>query len=255
MIGAILVGLVVAAIVWFIAIGPKMTSAQEAREATTAQNDENDRLETTLLQRQKSAENVPDYTRELYAIRDLLPPSEDVPSLRRTLNDIMSSTGLVIEVERLSDPEPIIGGLSLSAPMAQVGLTSEIEGMLFTTLQATSFTIEFEGPLAKAWTVIEKLQSGEHRFMLITGLSISARGDTPEEGVRVIITAVVFTLDEGIPGITVRPDERPWPGTDEYFLELPTGSSVPSGNGSSETPTPEPSESPSPAASQSSGEG
>jgi hypothetical protein len=234
MIGAILVGLIVAAIVWFVAISPKLSSAQEARDATVAQIDGNVLLEDTLAERKLSAENVPDYTREIYKIRDILSPVEDIPALRRTIDDIMSGLGLSVKVENVTPPGPVLGGLSLLAPMAEVGLTSEIEGMQFSTLQATFVNIEIEGTLSQVCAVIDLLQSGEHRYMLVTNLTLTASGEGSEDKFRATIQAAIFTLDNGVDGLTVRPDERPWPGTEEETLETSSESvnlPVPSGEG------------------------
>lgn len=215
LIGTVLVGLVLAAIVFFLAISPKLASAQEAKEQTQAQIEQNDLLDITLLQRQKSAESVPEITREILTIREVLPPEEDVPSMRRLINDVMTTYGYTIESDSVSAPVVIAGGLSLQAQMEQVGLTSEVEGMLFTTLKATPFTVEALGPARSFGLLLEGLRSAGGRYVYITTLTTAADTAAGPGGIRATIGGVFFTLDNGVPGITKKPDERPWPGTED----------------------------------------
>jgi hypothetical protein len=214
-IGAILVGLIIAAAMWFLAISPKLSSAQAAREATTAQNDANVILARTLLQREKDAAEVPNYTREIYAIRDILPPTEDIPSVRRTIDEIVTSSGLNIEQDQIGGPQVIIGGISFASQMEEVGLTSLVEGMTFGTLLGTSYSFEVTGTTGQVIAIIDKLQKDDHRCFSITNLSITGSVSDDSDSVRASISLLFFTLDYGIPDITVRPPERPWPGTEE----------------------------------------
>jgi hypothetical protein len=223
-IGALLVGLIIGAIVWFVAISPKLSSASNARDEAFAQEDQNFNLEQTLLKRQKSAENEADYYRELYHIRDLLPPTEDVPGVRVLIDDIASDIGVTVQQERLSQAVPIVGGLSLAAPMEEVGLTSEIEGMLFGNLLATEFSIEFETSMDKILRFFDEVRNGDHRYILINSLSYTV-GDDPSK-IKVTIGVTFFTLDNGDPLIHVRPPERPWPGSEEEDEQSGIGSDI-----------------------------
>lgn len=216
-VGVLLIGMIVAAIVWFVAIGPKLSSAQDARDAALEQESHNTQLRATLQQRQKDEANLPNVERELYWIRDIIPTEDDIPSLRRMISGIVSAQGLEVQDESVTQSSPIIGGLSLAAPMAQVGLVSEIEGegFIFSTLEANSVTIRLDGPPTKILAIVDELQFGEHRYLLIESLSITWDRSGPQTEIRAIITASFFTLDRGVDGVTVRPEERPWPGTEE----------------------------------------
>ncbi|MCJ7826951.1 MAG: hypothetical protein MUP36_01740 [Demequinaceae bacterium] len=218
-IGAVLIGLIIAVATWFLVISPKLSSAQEAREATVAQLDTNGMLEITILERQEDAKEVPANIREIHAIRDILPPSEDVPALRRELDALVSAAGLTIDKESLSPPVALLGGLSLAAQMEQEGLTSQIEGMIFTSevgalvapsLLGVEFKLEVVGEWAKAYDLIDSIQVGDHQYILIRSLSM-----TRESEIRTSISGMYFILDKDDPDIVVRPEERPWPSTEE----------------------------------------
>lgn len=215
LVGAALIALILAALMWFVAINPKLASAQTTKEATDAQRVTNNDLANTLVQRKIDAENVPDYTRELYAIRESMPPIEDIPSVRSKVNEIVTSQGLVVELDNVGEPQPILGGLSLQTQMEAVGLTSEIEGMAFTTLLATPFSFEVVGPPAQVFAIMDALQTADGRYFGITSFTITpAESDIPNS-VRGSFSFFFYTLDYNTPGITVRPPERPWPGTEE----------------------------------------
>jgi len=216
---ALLIALIIAAIAWFLAIGPKLSSAQAAREETATQEDMNDLLELTLAQRQGEAQDLPDMERQLFWIRDILPPTEDCPSVRRLIDDAIAGKGVDVTVDSLQPPFIVPGGLSLAAPMERVGLTSAIEGMVFTTLEATRISVELSGDPYKIMDALYEMQFSEHRYFLVEGLSLDVVSDIE---LQAVVSGVFFTLDRGTEGITVRPDERPWPGTAEDEPEVNT---------------------------------
>jgi len=213
--GVILAGLIIAALTWFLAINPKLSSAQSARDEAIAQLDQNFRLQQELDKRTLDAESMPDFIREIQYIRDLLPPAEDVTEIRRLVNEIASDAGLLVQEDRVVPAEPILGGLSLAAVMDVVGLTSEIEGLTFSALSGVQYSLDIEGPVDKVIQVVEALSASDHRFVLVTSLTIIPSDSDNPGAVWATIGIIFFTLDSGNPDITIRPPERAWPGTEE----------------------------------------
>jgi hypothetical protein len=222
LLGAVMVGVVLAALVWFVGVSPKLSAAAQAHEATQTQRDQNDLLQLTLTAREKDAALKPTYERELFEIRDQLPNEENIPGVRRAIDEIVAKAGLEVENDHFSTPEYVLGGISLAAPMEAVGLTSNIEGLKFTTLVATEFGFEIVGSWEAVIQVILEMESGDHRYFQMNNISLSQ--ETTEGGgtgqVRAEINGLFFTLDHGVEGITVRPPERPWPGS-EKGIEQP----------------------------------
>ena len=215
LIGAILVGLIIAIATWFLGISPKLSGAQSAREETDSQNAANAGLQSTLDQRKADAAHVPDYTREIYTIRDTVPPIEGMDAVRRDFDAMAKESALTIQRDEQTDPVPVLGALSLAAAMDAVGLTSNIEGLTFTTLIATPFTIEVSGAVDNVYGFVDKLQTQTTRYILITQVNTAA---DPTKGPGVVVATIAgmyFTLDTGNAAITVRPTERPWPGAPE----------------------------------------
>ncbi len=222
LIGVVLVGFVIAALTWLVGVSPKLSAAATAQQAAMDQRNQNDILQVTLAERERDAVLVPTYKKELYEIRDVLPPNEDIPGVRGIINRIVSDAGLVVDNDSFTTPVPVPGGISLAAPMEEVGLTSPIEGMTFTTLYATDFSFEILGPWDAVDKVLLELEASDHRYLDITSCDISLeQSDTSQPGqVRASIGGTFFTLDYGVPNITVRPVERPWPGS-ESGIEPP----------------------------------
>lgn len=212
LIGAVLIGLIIAAITWFVAIGPKLNSASEARDQAEAQSSQNDVLQMNLNVLMEKKEHLPDYLREIENIRDLLPQTENVPDNRRLFDQIAKNHGLTISVDVVSNAELVLGGVSLAAAMEQVGLTSEIEGMTFTTLTATQYNISFKDPVLSVVDFIEELQATDGQYFLVNSFS---ENPTTSATVEITIGVVVFTLDYGDSTVHLRSPERPWPGTEE----------------------------------------
>jgi hypothetical protein len=212
----VFIGFLIAALTWLVGVNPRLSAAAQAREATADQNSQNDLLSLTLLQRQRDAELVPEYTRELYEIRDELPPTEDIPGVRRIINEIVTEAGLVVENDHFSSPVLVPGGVSLETQMAEVGLTSSIEGLTFTTLWATDFGFEVQGTWDQVVQVILGMENTRLRYFQMNSVNVvfveSEAGATGE--VRGTLSGTFFTLDPGDPNITVRPPRLPWPGSE-----------------------------------------
>jgi hypothetical protein len=217
LLGAVFVGFLIAALTWLFGVSPKLSAAASAQEAAVAQRDQNGILSTTLLTRQRDAALMPTYQRELYESRDALPPNEDIPSVRRLIDTIVTDAGLVVQTDHFSAPEPVPGGLSLKAQMEAVGLTSQIETLTFTNLIATEFGFEVVGSWEAVVQVIVALEGSDHRYLQMNNISVSSDTGNPGE-VRAVLNGLFFTLDYGVPNLTVRPPERPWPGSEEGNL-------------------------------------
>jgi hypothetical protein len=212
----VFVGFLIAAITWLVGVSPRLSAAAQAREAALEQQSQNDLLVLTLAERKRDAELVPTYQKELYEIRDDLPPTEDIPGVRRTINALVANVGLYVENDHFSAPVQVVGGLSLAVAMEQVGLTSSIEEQTFATLWATDFGIEIVGTWDQVMQVTRDMEAPGHRYFQMNDVNVTLVGT--EGGatgqVRGTLSGTFFTLDPGVPNITVRPAERPWPGSD-----------------------------------------
>lgn len=211
MLGAILVALIIVVAVWFLGVSPKLSSASAARAQATLQIAANDELQKTLDQRKADAELVPEKRVAIYEIRDILPPTEELAAVQRTLDNLANSSQVVIAASQFSTPVLIPGGISFATQAEAVGLTSEIEGMQFTTLVGTPFSLEVTGTYSNMLQFIDELQTGNHRYLLVNGLTIVPSGSDETGGasdnVQYSLNGYFFTLDYGVPNISVRPDE------------------------------------------------
>lgn len=220
LVGAILVALIVSALTWFFGISPKLAAAQEAKAAAEQQVSENSQLQYTLDLRIRDNEKLPEYEAELISIRELMPPDEDIADARRIIGREVESVGMYVDSDSIGDPLPVLGGITLAAPMAAVGLTSQIEGMAFTTLVATPFSFDIVGSWDQVLAAVTLIQLDDHRYMLLSALTITVE-DLPggSLGYRASVSGYFFTLDHGVDGITVPPEASPWPGSEDGAVQ------------------------------------
>jgi hypothetical protein len=224
LIGVILLVLILSAITWFLGVSPRLSAAAEAREATQIQRDANEVSRLTLEKRQSDAALVPENREAIYDIRALMPPTEEVPDWRRFIDQIVAETGVVLLQDVVSTAIPVPGGISLAAQMEAVGLTSEIEGLAFTSLVATPEQIIVLGGYTNLLSFLDALQLGGHRYFLLSGVSLEVSGAEGTGGsvaIQATLDGFVFTLDPADSTISVPPPERPWPGTGQEPEPVP----------------------------------
>lgn len=233
---AVLVALVLAAIAWFLLIGPKLDAASFAQEQTESQRLTNDNLRAEIETLKAEAERLPELREELWRIRDAFPPQQDVPGLRDLIAELYGAHGLVIQSDSIGLPGPIENTLALAPAYAAVGKESYVEGIQFSGLIVTPVTVTTRGPRAAVLSLLDDLQVGDHRYFSVYAYNLepleadpSTVPPTGNGWAELTVSMYVFTLDYGVPDASLRPEPAPLPGT------TPLPSEVVPDSGDSET--------------------
>ncbi len=217
--GAVVAALLLGVVAWLFGISPRTARQADANEARDAQVERNAALQKSLDDLIAENKKLPEYIDQIYAIRDDLPPTESIPEWRRTVNAIFEDAGLVVLHDNVSGPVAIEPDLSIAAQAKAVGIKSPIEGLKFNRLVATPFEIQFAGDPAQVFRAIDQMQYGDHRYFLMSGLSLIGVTEDSDNvdlklqpgDVTVDMSGYIFTLDYGRKGIQTRPVEEPTP--------------------------------------------
>lgn len=225
---AVFVALFLAVLDWFFLVSPKMSATSEARAATEAQLLANSDLEVLLAQREADFAKLPELREAVWSIRDQFPAVVDVASVRDQLTDLDARYGIYLQSDSIGAPVEVLPGtISLGAAYAAYGLEPYAEGLTFTSLSAVPITLTLQGSYDTVMAYVDDLQVGEHRYFLISSLTVSPVAADPSASpptfpgdIQVTVAGSFFLLDYGLAGITTRPELEPFPGDEPLPSEV-----------------------------------
>jgi hypothetical protein len=217
---AVLVAIVLAALDWFFFLSPSMGAASDARAANDAQVLKNADLTIQLQKRKADSEHLPESKAEVWAIRDQMPPVLDTAGVRDEIEALGANYGLVVQSDLLGSATEVIPGLVLADAFAPYGMESYVDTLTFTGLSSAPFSLGVQGNFSTVLTFLDALQMGDHRYFLISSLSLTGVAEdlaavppTHAGDVQVSVSGYFFVLDHGVEGITQRPAADPMPGS------------------------------------------
>lgn len=219
-IGMIAVALVLAGAAYMLGYQPLLDAKTESTERAEAAESFNETLRIQLVAKQREAELIPTYEAEIEEIREVLPPVEDLTSMRDELNGILmlenvSLRSLQQEPGRLVIP----GEVNLTNQAFAVGQTSTVHELAFQNLIVTEFTLEMSGTYRDIMQVVTRLQFDTERLYLVYAPEIEYQLAAGGEAVTTIrVKLAIFTL--------LNPDSPANPAVPPSVIDPETGETL-----------------------------
>jgi Tfp pilus assembly protein PilO len=201
--GTALLCVVLLAIAWFLVVAPRRADAAEVQAEVLSQQQQNDQLRITVEQLKAEFVRLPATRAKLAEIRSQLPPTEDTPSLLRTVEELATSAGVKLLSFAPGNAQPL-GANGAAVPAGQSNSA---------VLISVPLTVAVSGEYFQVVTFLRQLQTGVPRVFLVSGLQIAkpdgadgsssdstvggtsggSAGSAPS-GVKVTISAKVFSM-------------------------------------------------------------
>ncbi|MCL3862843.1 type 4a pilus biogenesis protein PilO [Actinotalea sp. K2] len=192
--GTVVVALLIVAGVWFLAVTPKLTEAQETRDITESELARQDILQLQLATLKKQYEDLDSYKAQLEAIQVQFPQDADLADYLREIDAAAAAHGVTIVGLTPGLPQLVVPPVSVApVPAAEEADAEEVPAeeadditrdptqdaapepvAEATRLVGIPMSITLVGPYANVSAFLEALQEGTRRLYLVTSLNTSA---------------------------------------------------------------------------------
>lgn len=211
---------IIATAVFMLLIQPAMTATSEAQALAQESKDFNDTLELRLAQYEADFAKLPETREQIATIQEAFAPQEDIPAVRRAIDEILGSESLTLRNDNYGLPLLVTPGTVFLEPSAQaVGRTSYVDGLTFQDLYSTTINLEFSGQYDNIVRAIAKMQMGEGRYLLVRSMEMRSNDEAADGTLIATLELVFFTL--------VDPTHKIDPGTNSADFDPETGEPVP----------------------------
>lgn len=226
-IGAVFLALVILGMTWLLAISPKLTEAQTARddaEVVRAQNVVHQKRLDTLKEQYA---NLDQYRAELAALRKQIPAEDGQPAYLRQIDEAATAAGVFVVSVTPGVPETFVGLAPTPEPAAAEPAAEDGEAadgaadaaapvepaepvvVGVPGLVAVPFEMTVLGGYPQAVDFLDRVQNGE-RLYVVTGYTFAGQdaaepsGGKPavnEGDVELVVQGYLYVLPEDAPGL------------------------------------------------------
>lgn len=217
--GAVALSLLLGGAAWFLAISPVMDSAQESRDLTIAQRDQNAILQSRLVVLKAESLKLEEHKATLAALQVQVPPTDAMANFQRELAALAAVRQVTVVSVTVSSADPI-APVAVAAPVdasadpaAPTDATQPSTDAPATDPAAAGpglegfyqlpVSVEVVGTYANVQGFLGDLQTGTQRLFLVTALSGSSTTEAEAAGGRpatargdlsLVITGSAFVL-------------------------------------------------------------
>ena len=187
MLGGVLAAIVVAALAWFLAVGPELSHASSLESQTTDAQDQNAALQVNIHKLQQQNSDMTALTAALQKARTALPVDIDIAAYTKQLTDYAASNH--VQVVGLSASAPVSALLKPGQPVTPAA--GAAAGQLF----ALPLTVIVKGSPADDLKYLTAVQTGP-RAGLVTSTQLAANAATTGNFTQLTIQLQVFVAPQ-----------------------------------------------------------
>lgn len=215
--GTVLVGVVIAALAWFLAISPQLDSASATRDQVVAQQSQNDLTKTKIAGLQAQFANLGDLKAQLASVRLQIPTSDDLANYQKQLAGIAALHQMAVVSVQYSAPTPVVP-LTAAKPAAAAASTTVASPTGSAASPATpvaktgtagfysvTTNLEVVGSYSNTLAFLQDLQSGTQRLFLVNGMTATSvkksdasagRPATADGDLDLVISGALYVLTD-----------------------------------------------------------
>lgn len=181
-VGAILSIFVLVGGGWVFGIAPQLASAASANADRASAVITNQRNQLLLAKLKSDYQNIDALKNQLLALRQAVPPKEDIPSFVTELNTLSAANGVTLKSLTVSDAKPYTpatqtpsaGASKTSSPQTNAKITSA-------NFVVVPVQISVTGDYGRVLSFVNDVQMGQ-RLILVS--SLTTTGSTNSKGVK-----------------------------------------------------------------------
>ena len=200
--GTALVGVVIAALAWFLAISPQLNTASATRDQVAAQQSQNELTRTKIAGLQAQFAKLADLKAQLAAVRVQIPTSDDLADYQKQLAGIAALHQVTVTSIQVAPPTPVVplagakpasaaggSGTSTTAPAAaaagsQATTTAPSVQAAMPGFYSMTTNLEVVGSYANTLAFLQDLQTGTQRLFLVSGVTATSLKKSDASGGR-----------------------------------------------------------------------
>jgi hypothetical protein len=175
---------IIGALSWFFYFSPNFESMAQTALETESQRALNDAFEIEVRSLAADFERLPEFHEEIRVISQDTPPVEDGPGLGRLFGQLADEQDVLLEKLEMGDAEYLMNTVTLADAAAVFGQGSYVEDLEFEHLVATSFSTLVVGPSSDVLAMLDRVQNGDHRYILVSSVESTGLDPAPAEGTR-----------------------------------------------------------------------
>ncbi|WP_084037784.1 type II secretion system protein M [Demequina sp. NBRC 110053] len=212
-VATVLVAVVLLIAAWFLLISPVLAAAAETREETAAQEQQNDVTRVQVADLRAEFARMPEYEAQLAALQEQITTTQRYADLQLLIAQVSEEHDVVVTNLEFETAEPVEMPVpeAPATPAPAEGATDEQPAAEPTpaaaapaepagpSLFAINVTMELAGRYSDVLSVVDALQTGEQRILLVTGVDLATSDDTEittDDPTVAVLEGQVFVLSD-----------------------------------------------------------